>query len=196
MKYTDENLMRSIEELFQKIRQQTFGGEDRGTPYTERKGLQAGRIVTQEERRFEDSSRDFIGRPPLMNMGREAMYVDRRIDGVTDRRPLLARERILRLIGEDEAISQNKLAAYLSIRPQSLSEMLVKLEKDGYISRTKNERDKRETLVSLTEEGKRRSKEVQSARAGQLSDFLSPLTQEEREQLFALIEKLIGIDNE
>lgn len=196
MKYTDENLMRRIEELFQKIRQQTFGGEDRRIPYTERKGSPEGRIGTPEERAFEDRDREFFGRPPFMGMGHEAIRPDRRIDGVADRRPPLARERILRMIGEDEAISQNKLAAYLSIRPQSLSEMLVKLEKDGYIFRTKNERDKRETLVSLTEEGKRRSKEVQSARAGQLSDFLSPLTQEEREQLFALIEKLIGIDNE
>ncbi len=45
-------------------------------------------------------------------------------------------------------------------------------------------------LVSLTEAGQERRHEVENARAEQLSAFFSPLSQEEREQLFLLLQKL------
>lgn len=109
-----------------------------------------------------------------------------------DRRPPLARERILRLIGETEPVSQTTLAEHLAIRPQSLSEQLAKLENDGLILRTTSEQDKRVTLVSLTEQGRQRAQEVEAARAEQSSAFLSPLSQEEREQLFLLLQKLLS----
>ncbi len=164
MMYSDENLMRSIEGLFQKIRQQNADDERRSMP---------------------PRREDILSRRGVLRDGREG-------DIRRSNRPFLARERVLRLLNEDEAISQVKLASYLAIRPQSLSELLAKLEKDGYILRTKNKKDKREILIFLTPEGKMRSSEVQKARLGQLESFLSPLTQEEREELFYLIEKIIG----
>ena len=108
----------------------------------------------------------------------------------------MARERILRIIGEEEGISQKKLAEYFRIRPQSLSELLGKLEKDGYVTRRQNEQDKRETLVYLTEQGKQRAEEVEAARSQQTAALFSPLTDEEKETLIALLEKLIPSENE
>ena len=61
----------------------------------------------------------------------------------------LERERILKIIDISENISQRKLAQIISISPQSISETLTKLENDGYITRTKNQNDKRETLIFL-----------------------------------------------
>lgn len=107
-----------------------------------------------------------------------------------DRRPPLARERILRLIGETEPVSQAILAEHLAIRPQSLSEQLAKLENDGLILREASEQDKRVTLVSLTESGRQRMREVETARAEQITAFLAPLSLEERKQLFLLLQKL------
>lgn len=115
----------------------------------------------------------------------------RRSHPQADRRPPLARERILRLIGEKEPVSQINLAELLSIRPQSLSEQLAKLEKEGLILRAPSDQDKRVTLVSLTEQGKQRALEVEAARAEQGAAFLAPLSQEEREQLFLLLQKLL-----
>lgn len=109
-----------------------------------------------------------------------------------DSRPPLARERILRLVGETEPVSQVRLAELLAIRPQSLSEQLAKLEKDGLILRTPSAQDKRVLLVSLTEEGRQRAQEVEAARSGQISSFLAPLSQEEREQLSLLLQKLLA----
>ena len=70
------------------------------------------------------------------------------------RPPHRERERVLTLLQESDGISQRKLALILDIRPQSLSELLGKLERDGLIRREKNEDDKREILVSLTEVGR------------------------------------------
>lgn len=133
--------------------------------------------------------REFHGRGPGF----------REMDGLhrhRGHRPPMGRERLLVLIDKERQVSQNKLAAYLSIRPQSLSELLVKLERDGYILRTKNEEDKRETLVSLTEKGEARAKEVESARTQQAEAFFSPLTQEEKDTLFELLKKLFSREEE
>lgn len=103
----------------------------------------------------------------------------------------MARERLLHIIGKEEGVSQRKLAGYFSIRPQSLSELLVKLESDGYISRGQNENDKRETLVYLTEQGKTRAKEVEESRKKLASELFTALTDEEKETLSNILAKLL-----
>ncbi len=104
----------------------------------------------------------------------------------------MERERILTVLSEEESISQVKLADLLEIRPQSVSELLGKLEADGYILRTQNEQDKRETLISLSEEGKKRAGEVKDLQAKQTAKVLAPLNENERQTLFALLAKLTG----
>ncbi len=102
----------------------------------------------------------------------------------------MGRERILTLLDEEGTLSQNKLAEQLEIRPQSVSELLVKLEKDGFIVRTQNEQDKREILVSLSDEGKKRADEVKKMQQKQAAEFLAPLSEEEKRTLFELLSKL------
>lgn len=148
------------------------------------------------------SDAPFLREPPTFaeNMPPSGIFPDtrkgfppdsRRPHPQGDHRPPLARERILRLIGETEPVSQIKLAELLSIRPQSLSEQLAKLEKEGLILRVPSAQDKRVTLVSLTEQGKQRALEVEAARAEQSAAFLAPLSPEERKQLFLLLQKLL-----
>ncbi len=103
----------------------------------------------------------------------------------------LERERILKIIDISENISQRKLAQIISISPQSISETLTKLENDGYITRTKNQNDKRETLIFLTENGRQRLKEIDKMRKQQTLHFLSPLNNAEKETLLILLKKLI-----
>ncbi len=105
--------------------------------------------------------------------------------------PRRDRERVLSLLDETEGISQQKLALILGIRPQSLSELLGKLEKDGLLLREKNPEDRRETLVSLTEEGKARAASFEEERRRTGEAFLAPLTAEERETLGQLLTKLL-----
>ena len=106
-------------------------------------------------------------------------------------RPHRERERVLSLLDETEGISQQKLALILGIRPQSLSELLGKLEKDGLLVREKNPEDRRETLVSLTPEGRERAASFEEERRRVGEAFLAPLTEEERETLGALLTRLL-----
>lgn len=61
--------------------------------------------------------------------------------------------RILALLKLQPGISQRDLAYLLGMRPQSVGELLAKLEKAGLVERTQSETDKRVVNVKLTEAG-------------------------------------------
>ena len=103
---------------------------------------------------------------------------------------LLERERILLTIGKDGEIVQKRLSELLSVSPQSMSEALSKLENDGYITRTKNQLDKRETIVRLTAAGMEHSSQLAQLMKSQAHRFLEPLTYDEKQTLYLLLKKL------
>lgn len=61
--------------------------------------------------------------------------------------------RILFVLSKFEELNINKLGEELSLSKSTLTSMLDRLEKAGYIEKKLNELDKRETLISITEEG-------------------------------------------
>lgn len=63
------------------------------------------------------------------------------------------RVRLMNMLKENGELSQKEIAEKLDIRPQSLSELLVKMESDGFISRRQDKDDKRVIVVALTEKG-------------------------------------------
>lgn len=103
---------------------------------------------------------------------------------------LLERDRILLLAGGSGEIAQKHLAQRLSVSPQSMSEALSKLENDGYITRSKSQLDKRETIVTLTEAGKAHSDELAQRMRSHAHRFLEPLSSEEKQTLYSLLKKL------
>ena len=107
---------------------------------------------------------------------------------------MMPREIILTTVldlGED-GVRQKDIASELGINASSLSEQLDRLEDDNYIERKANPEDKRSTLIALTEKGKARAFEVQDERQKAAADFCSKLTEEEKDTLIALLDKLIG----
>ena len=62
--------------------------------------------------------------------------------------------KLLLLILRKEPVGQKELVEMLDIRPSSLSELLKKLEAKGFVTRTPDEQDKRNMIVTLTGEGK------------------------------------------
>ena len=102
--------------------------------------------------------------------------------------PYRGQGRVLALLALQETISQSDLAFLLGMRSQSLGELLVKLEKNGFITRSTSDADKRVTLITLTEEGKNAAAEVtRDLDKYALFDFLSP---EEQETLYGLLERV------
>lgn len=95
--------------------------------------------------------------------------------------------RILSLLDQRGELTQRQLTALAGIRSSSLSELLGKLEGAGLVVRAACPTDRRTTLVSLTDQGRRQA--AQSRTQGE-SDPFGALSQQEQQALLALLEKL------
>lgn len=67
--------------------------------------------------------------------------------------PRKGQGRVLAVLKMKPEISQKDLLFLLDMRPQSLGELLAKLEKNGYITRTQSKTDRRIMNIKLTKEG-------------------------------------------
>lgn len=67
--------------------------------------------------------------------------------------PWQGQGRILLALKRRHNISQKELGIMLNLRPQSLGELLQKLEDNGYIKRRHSAIDKRALIVEMTEKG-------------------------------------------
>lgn len=85
-------------------------------------------------------------------------------------------------------VTQKELAEGLGIMPASLSEVLMKLERKGYVVRVKDENDRRFVRVRLTEEGEK----ALDAPENSADDPFACLSAEEQESLKGLLNKLLA----
>ncbi len=103
-----------------------------------------------------------------------------------------AQERVLSIIREDGPMKQSDLLEILDVRSSSLSEILRKLERNGWIERKRNEQDKRSFVISAVQGATgtpsgRRGGHRESADA-----LFDCLDETERHQLGGLLRKIIG----
>ena len=98
--------------------------------------------------------------------------------------------RVLSILRESGEMTQRALTERLGIQPGSASEIIGKLERAGFVTRTENPDDRRTAYVSLTEEGKARSVEAEQRMSARREALLSALTEEEKATLLRLLEKL------
>lgn len=101
--------------------------------------------------------------------------------------PFSGQGRVLKFLKLKPEFTQKELAELLGVRSQSLGELLAKLEKSGYVTRSPSETDRRVILVRLTEQGLRATEE-----GGQEGgDVFSCLSDEEQAQLSGLLDRVI-----
>ncbi|WP_154027153.1 MarR family winged helix-turn-helix transcriptional regulator [Olsenella uli] len=81
------------------------------------------------------------------------------------------------------AMPQRELASRFELKAGSLSEVLAKAEEAGLIERTRDPQDRRQLIVSLTEEGSRQADEDQRAREEFRREAFACLSPAERDQL-------------
>jgi DNA-binding MarR family transcriptional regulator len=103
--------------------------------------------------------------------------------------PYQGQGRILSLLKLTPEISQKELAHILNIRSQSLGELLAKLERSGYITRTPSEVDRRGMDIRLTESGKAVSE--QDVESEHQESFFDCLSEDEQTNLNDYLERLI-----
>ncbi|ADK82682.1 MarR family winged helix-turn-helix transcriptional regulator [Sediminispirochaeta smaragdinae] len=104
--------------------------------------------------------------------------------------PYRGQGRILAILALKPEISQRELSRILDIRPQSLGELLVKLERQGFIVRTPSEQDRRVMLVRLTKEGAEAAKTSEDA--GEQEAFFNCLSEDEQNQFDEFLDRLIN----
>lgn len=100
--------------------------------------------------------------------------------------------RVLRMLNEHGAITQQELQCLLGVQSGSLSELLAKLESSGFIRRERDESDKRRVIVSITPEGiedLRQHEAVRLRRQAVLYDCLDPEEQEEMVRILSKLQK-------
>lgn len=98
----------------------------------------------------------------------------------------MGQHRILRMLEEEGSMTQSVLTEKLGVRPGSASEVIGKLERAGLVTRTESAEDRRTADVNITESGR----QLLSERERRRPEMFSVLTEEEKAQLTALLEKL------
>ena len=108
--------------------------------------------------------------------------------------PMFPREMLLlALLEENEnGVRQKDIAEKIGINASSLSEQIDRLEQDHYLERQANPEDRRSTLIVLTEKGKARAYEVLDERQKAAADFCGKLTEDEKDALIHLLDKLLA----
>jgi DNA-binding MarR family transcriptional regulator len=103
--------------------------------------------------------------------------------------PYRGQGRVLKLLKMQPEITQKELLELLDMRPQSLGDLLKKLEQKGYITRTPLESDKRVMIIRLTEKGE--NAEIKDDKQLGFDNLFDCLSGEEQAQLSGFLERII-----
>jgi DNA-binding MarR family transcriptional regulator len=98
--------------------------------------------------------------------------------------------RVLALLKMKPEISQRELTYLLGMSKQSLAELLVKLERNGYITREPAQEDKRVMRVKLTEEGMKATEDIYDDRL-ETEKILDCLSDEELVTFSEYLDRII-----
>lgn len=101
-----------------------------------------------------------------------------------------SQQRVLIMLNESGEITQSELTQRLDIQPGSASEVVIKLEGAGLIRRTPSEKDKRTTLVRLTQAGRTEARRFSAIRQARHERMFAALDAQEKESLLALLERI------
>lgn len=107
-----------------------------------------------------------------------------RATGTTAADILRGQGRVLAVIDSVGEISQRDLCAKLGVRPQSLGEVVTKLERQGYIERHTSEEDRRVQMIDITEAGR------ECVKSHQPNISFADFTDEEARQLLDYLERI------
>lgn len=99
--------------------------------------------------------------------------------------------RLLILLNLYGTLTQRELIELTGRRSATLSEQLEGMEKSGLILRCKNEQDKRNVDVELTEQGKAAAIEAIKNRQSYADKLFDALSQQKKQQLEGLLDALL-----
>lgn len=96
----------------------------------------------------------------------------------------------LNALYKKDNISQEELSSYLRIDKGTTAKALKKLEEEGLIERTADDKDRRANKVCLTEKAKLIRQDVRTVLHDWKNVLLTDFTEEEEELAFKILEKM------
>lgn len=97
---------------------------------------------------------------------------------------------ILYLLSTSEDMKSTELAEKLDVKPSAITVMIDRLLKNDFVSRHRDESDRRIVKLQLTTDGREVFESAKKVRRGIFSRYLSYLEEEDVEQLVTIYEKL------
>lgn len=101
-----------------------------------------------------------------------------------------SQKRILMLLLNSGGMTQSELTQQLGIQPGSASEVIGKLDAAGLITRTPSETDRRTADIRLSDLGRAAAEDALQQRNARHRKMFSCYSQEEKETLLRLLERL------
>ena len=98
--------------------------------------------------------------------------------------------RILGVLLEKGPMTQKALQEEVEITSSSASELLKKMEDHGQISRVPDPENAKSLIVTITEEGKAKAEALKREKAEKAEKLFASLTEEEKEQLAGMLDKI------
>ena len=103
---------------------------------------------------------------------------------------------ILWILTSHSGIDQGRLAQYIALDRTTCSNIVVRMEKNGYVRREVDANNKRAKLVYITRSGRKLFAEAEGLMDKVSKGILQPLASEERKVLIKLLQKLADSSNE
>ncbi|MGN0106360.1 MAG: MarR family winged helix-turn-helix transcriptional regulator [Hominilimicola sp.] len=97
------------------------------------------------------------------------------------------RRRILLALSRHNNLLQRELQDILDVKSGSLSEVIINMESDGLIKKTKSEKDGRQFVLSLTDEGVRQAEISHKKYEEQVEKITRCLSDEQKYELSKLL---------
>ena len=98
----------------------------------------------------------------------------------------------LALAGPKQQLSPTQLFKGLMLSSAGITSRLDRLERGGYVKRTRHPRDRRGVLVELTPAGRKVFEQAVGADAGREAELLAGLTRDDQRTLATLLKKLLA----
>ena len=95
--------------------------------------------------------------------------------------------------GKEDKMTISELAAIARMLPSAISRTLKGLEEKGYVERTINKQDRRNTYVELTEEGKKQTREVRQVMRDFGKTVMAKLDEHEVNELILYLNNIYSI---
>ncbi|MDA0183879.1 MarR family transcriptional regulator [Solirubrobacter phytolaccae] len=98
--------------------------------------------------------------------------------------------RVLVALSDDGPLSQAELGRRLAIDRSDMAAVAAELEQRDYIARTRDDRDRRRNVVTITPAGSEALARMDAAIDAAQDTLLAPLSEKERQQLTQLLARL------